>query len=380
MRRSASTHIRRYQNRVFCARSERPFACCANGARRFSSAPIGRTARRFSAARKVVSRARSGARSGVQKERADARAGDAPKCAAARHDIGRRQPKPVAPAAANAARMRAQGRRARAIFLAARSLIKSAFYLQCIDSSRKISRGRFRRMLILDVRARTKRARNAQHRTRRRTKAASSAVPRMAAEGAPGCCLRRARGTIEVSGSGFLCTLEHATKALRDGFRVCRHAQKSMLKTAVMKQKKPLQKCGRRQKSSVLFAARGGLRARHLAPQKYFSRDDVQRRIKRWEFSTIEHSDAHHARAAKKNAARKLNSRAALTARLATLRFVYSQFSAPPVWYSVTRVSKKLRSFFRSIISLIQGKGFSSWANRVSRPICCARRLAMKRR
>jgi hypothetical protein len=188
--------------------------------------------------------------------------------------------------------MRAQGRHACAIFMAARSLIKSAFHLQCIDSSRKISRGRFLRVLILDVRARTKRTRNAQHRTTRRTKAASSEVPRVAVEGAPRCRLRRVRGTIEVSGSGFLCTLEHATKALRDGFRVCRHAQKSMLKTAVMKQKKPLQKCGRRQKSSVLFAARGGLRARHLAPQKYFSRDDVQRRIKRWEFSTIEHNDA----------------------------------------------------------------------------------------
>ena len=58
----------------------------------------------------------------------------------------------------------------------------------------------------------------------------------------------------------------------------------------------------------------------------------------------------------------------------------YSQFSAPPVWYSVTRVSKKLRSFFRSIISLIHGNGFSSWANIASRPICCARRFAMKRR
>jgi len=38
-----------------------------------------------------------------------------------------------------------------------------------------------------------------------------------------------------------------------------------------------------------------------------------------------------------------------------------SQESAPPVWYSITRVSKKLRSFFRSIISLIQGNGFSSF-------------------
>ena len=35
-----------------------------------------------------------------------------------------------------------------------------------------------------------------------------------------------------------------------------------------------------------------------------------------------------------------------------------SQVSAPPVWYSITRVSKKFRSFFRSIISLIQGNGF----------------------
>ena len=34
-----------------------------------------------------------------------------------------------------------------------------------------------------------------------------------------------------------------------------------------------------------------------------------------------------------------------------------SQDSAPPVWYSVTLVSKKFFSFFRSIISLIQGKG-----------------------
>ena len=48
----------------------------------------------------------------------------------------------------------------------------------------------------------------------------------------------------------------------------------------------------------------------------------------------------------------------------------YSQFSAPPVWYSITRVSKKLRSFFRSIISLIHGKGFSSCGNSASSPIC----------
>src|SRR3954468_22190156 len=58
----------------------------------------------------------------------------------------------------------------------------------------------------------------------------------------------------------------------------------------------------------------------------------------------------------------------------------HSQFSAPPVWYSITRVSKKLRSFFRSIISLIHGKGFCAPGYSVSRPICWQRRLAMKRR
>lgn len=59
-------------------------------------------------------------------------------------------------------------------------------------------------------------------------------------------------------------------------------------------------------------------------------------------------------------------------------RFVcQSQERAPPDWYSITRVSKKLRSFFRSIISLIQGNGFSSFGNSVSKPICVARRLAM---
>src|SRR5205814_3779154 len=59
---------------------------------------------------------------------------------------------------------------------------------------------------------------------------------------------------------------------------------------------------------------------------------------------------------------------------------LYSQFSAPPVWYSMTRVSKKLRSFFRSIISLIHGKGLLAPAKSGSRPICWQRRLAMKRR
>ena len=54
-----------------------------------------------------------------------------------------------------------------------------------------------------------------------------------------------------------------------------------------------------------------------------------------------------------------------------------SQDRAPPDWYSMTRVSKKLRSFFRSIISLIQGNGFSSFGKSASRPIWVARRLAM---
>ncbi len=54
-----------------------------------------------------------------------------------------------------------------------------------------------------------------------------------------------------------------------------------------------------------------------------------------------------------------------------------SHDSAPPDWYSMTRVSKKLRSFFRSIISLIQGKGFSSFGKSSSKPICVARRFAM---
>ena len=54
-----------------------------------------------------------------------------------------------------------------------------------------------------------------------------------------------------------------------------------------------------------------------------------------------------------------------------------SQDRAPPDWYSITRVSKKLRSFLRSIISLIHGKGFSSLGKSASKPICVARRLAM---
>ena len=66
--------------------------------------------------------------------------------------------------------------------------------------------------------------------------------------------------------------------------------------------------------------------------------------------------------------------------RCPRLRAPQSQLSAPPVWYSVTRRSKKFCSFFRSSISLIHGNGFSAPGNSGSRPICCARRLAMKRR
>jgi hypothetical protein len=57
--------------------------------------------------------------------------------------------------------------------------------------------------------------------------------------------------------------------------------------------------------------------------------------------------------------------------------FDHSQFKAPPVWYSITRVSKKFRSFFRSIISLIHGNGLSTVSNNGSMPICWQRRFAM---
>ena len=60
-----------------------------------------------------------------------------------------------------------------------------------------------------------------------------------------------------------------------------------------------------------------------------------------------------------------------------TLQFIHSQLSAPPVWYSITRVSKKFRSFFRSVISLIHGNGLSVASNSGSTPICWQRRLAM---
>src|SRR5690349_21657429 len=55
----------------------------------------------------------------------------------------------------------------------------------------------------------------------------------------------------------------------------------------------------------------------------------------------------------------------------------HSQLSAPPVWYSVTRVSKKFFSFLRSMTSLIHGNGFSAPGYSCLMPICAQRRLAM---
>jgi hypothetical protein len=61
-----------------------------------------------------------------------------------------------------------------------------------------------------------------------------------------------------------------------------------------------------------------------------------------------------------------------------TPRRAYSQFSAPPFWYSITRVSKKFFSFLRSIASDIHGNGFSVSSNTRESPNCAQRRLAMK--
>ena len=61
---------------------------------------------------------------------------------------------------------------------------------------------------------------------------------------------------------------------------------------------------------------------------------------------------------------------------VALLHRYQSQLSAPPVWYSMTRVSKKFFSFLRSIISDIHGKGLDAPENSRSRPICWQRRLA----
>src|SRR5579871_756912 len=56
----------------------------------------------------------------------------------------------------------------------------------------------------------------------------------------------------------------------------------------------------------------------------------------------------------------------------------YSQVNEPPLWYSITRVSKKFFSFFKSIASLIHGNGFSDGGNTGSSPSCPQRRFAMK--
>ena len=58
--------------------------------------------------------------------------------------------------------------------------------------------------------------------------------------------------------------------------------------------------------------------------------------------------------------------------------YAQSQSRPPPVWYSMTRVSKKFFSFFRSIISLIHGNGFSVAGYSGARPIWAHRRLVMK--
>jgi hypothetical protein len=55
-----------------------------------------------------------------------------------------------------------------------------------------------------------------------------------------------------------------------------------------------------------------------------------------------------------------------------------SQLSAPPFWYSVTLVSKKFFSFFRSMASDIQGNGLSVSAKTGAKPSWAQRRLAMK--
>jgi hypothetical protein len=57
----------------------------------------------------------------------------------------------------------------------------------------------------------------------------------------------------------------------------------------------------------------------------------------------------------------------------------YSQFSAPPFWYSITRVSKKFFSFLRSMASDIHGNGFSVSSNTRESPNWAQRRLAMFR-
>jgi len=50
--------------------------------------------------------------------------------------------------------------------------------------------------------------------------------------------------------------------------------------------------------------------------------------------------------------------------------------NAPPLWYSVTRVSKKFFSFLRSSTSDIHGNGFTAPGHCSGSPICWQRRLA----
>jgi hypothetical protein len=58
-----------------------------------------------------------------------------------------------------------------------------------------------------------------------------------------------------------------------------------------------------------------------------------------------------------------------ITIDVKNLALPYSQLRAPPVWYSITLVSKKFFSFLKSIISDIQGKGFVAPLNSSSSPI-----------
>ena len=74
----------------------------------------------------------------------------------------------------------------------------------------------------------------------------------------------------------------------------------------------------------------------------------------------------------------KLARRQPPSCRRQSPRSVPGQANAPPFWYSMTRVSKKFFSFFRSMASLFHGKGFSASANTGARPNWAQRRLAMK--
>ena len=87
-----------------------------------------------------------------------------------------------------------------------------------------------------------------------------------------------------------------------------------------------------------------------------FSTVPAKRSFKRWSFQTVLSNLRSFKRPFFQTFVLSIFSRSVFTLAIAD----QSQLSAPPVWYSITRVSKKFRSFFRSIISAIHGKGFSS--------------------